>query len=150
MATRQQIREELQEAMRTGNNPRKQTFRLLLSSIKFADVEKGVEVDDQTVLTIIQKEIKMRKESIEGAEQANRSDLVSQNLAEIEILNELLPKQLSDDDLSAIIKETVQELGVTTPNQMGLVMKNVMPKVQGRAPGDKISKILKDLLTNKE
>lgn len=150
MTTRQRIREELQEAMRAGNNSRKQTFRLLLSSIKLADVEKGVEVDDQTVLSIIQKEIKMRKESIEGAEQANRSDLISQNQAEIEILNELLPKQLSDEELSAIIKETVLELGVTTPNQMGLVMKNVMPKVQGRAPGDKISKILKELLTNKE
>lgn len=150
MTTRQRIRQELQEAMRAGNNSRKQTFRLLLSSIQLADVEKGVEVDDQVVLSIIQKEIKMRKESIEGAQQANRSDLVAQSLAEIEILTEFLPKQLSDEELLAIIKETVQELGVTTPNQTGLVMKTVMPKVQGRAPGDKISKILKDLLTNKE
>ncbi len=148
MPIRQRIYADLKDAMKANNEARKQTIRLLLSSIKLADVEKGQEADDAVILSIVQKEIKMRHESIEGAQQAGREDLISQSKAEIEILNEYLPKQLTDDELREIVAAAIQELNVTAVNQTGLVMKNVMPKVQGRAPGDKISKMVKDILTD--
>jgi uncharacterized protein YqeY len=146
MSLRLELSEKLKSAMKAGDDSRKQTYRLLLASIKLADVEKGVATDDAGILSIVQKEIKMRHESIEGATKAGRADLIAQSEAEIKILQEFLPKQLSDDELETIVRDAIHELNVTAPNQTGLVMKTVMPKVQGRAAGDKISKMVRDIL----
>jgi uncharacterized protein len=148
MGLKQTIEAELKEAMRASDEPRKKTYRLLLSSVKLAEVESGKPLDDNNFLAIVQKEIKMRRESIEGAHQANRQDLVEQTEEEVTILEALLPKQLTEAELSQLVKAAIQETGATSPADTGKVMKAVMPKVQGRAPGERVSQVVRAILQN--
>ena len=148
MELRTQIEMGLKEAMKKGDEDRKRTYRLLLSSIKLAEVDKGAALDDPAVLSLIQKEIKIRRESLEGAQQAHREDLTRQPQAEIAILEDFLPKQMADEELAALIKSIIIETGASGPAGTGVVMKTLMPKIQGRAPGDKVSKMVRDILAN--
>jgi uncharacterized protein len=96
---------------------------------------------------LLQKEIKNRREATEEARKANRSDLVSDNEAEIKVLEGFLPKAMSAEDLRALAQAAVAETGATSQTDMGKVMKALMPKVAGRAAGDQVSAVVKDLLT---
>lgn len=138
----------LKNAMKTGDDLAKRTFRLAVASIKNAEIEKREELDDAAIISILQKEIKMRRESIEGAKAANREDIIAQNEAEIKLLETLLPGQLSEDELKILVKNTVAELGVTSPSQMGQVIKEVMVKAQGRAANNDISRVVKEILSS--
>ncbi len=148
MELRKQIETGLKDAMKSGDEDRKRTYRLLLASIKFAEIEKGAALDDPTILSLIQKEIKIRRESLEGAQQAHREDLTQQPLAEIAILEDFLPKQIGDEELASMIKTIIAETGASGPAGTGVVMKALMPKIQGRAPGDKVSKMVRDILAS--
>ncbi len=148
MGLKQTIEAGLKEAMRASDEPRKRTYRLLLSSVKLAEIESGKPLDDNAFLLIVQKEIKIRRESIEGARQANRQDLVEQTEEEVTILEALLPKQLTDTELSQLVKVAIQETGAVSPSDTGKVMKALMPKVQGRAPGDRVSQAVRTMLQN--
>ncbi len=138
----------LKNAMKTGDDLAKRTFRLAVASIKNAEIEKREELDDAAIISILQKEIKMRRESIEGAKAANREDIIAQNEAEIKLLETLLPGQLSEDELKILVKNTAAELGVTSPSQMGQVIKVVMAKAQGRAANNDISRVVKEILSS--
>ncbi|HNO93359.1 MAG TPA: GatB/YqeY domain-containing protein, partial [Anaerolineales bacterium] len=94
----------------------------------------------------IQKEVKNRREALEEAKKANRSDLIADNEAEIKVLEEFLPKAMSADELRALVQAAITETGAAAPSDMGKVMKIVMPKVAGRAPNDAISSMVKELL----
>jgi uncharacterized protein YqeY len=148
MELRKKIEDGLKEAMRSSDHTRKRTYRLLLASIKFAEVEKGSTLDDQAIQAIIQKEIKIRRESIDGAQQAHRDELSQQSLTEISILESFLPRQMSDEEIVTLIKSVVAETGAQGPAGTGQVMKAVMPKIQGRAPGDRVSRLVREILTN--
>lgn len=146
METKQKLETSLKEAMRANDAVRKTTIRMALSAIKLAEVEKNSPLDDATVLAIIQKEIKGRRESIQDAEKANRPELITAAEDEIKILNEFLPKQLTAEELTQLAKIAIQEVGAVSPTDMGKVMKILMPRVQGRIAGDQVSQILKQLL----
>jgi uncharacterized protein YqeY len=146
MDTRQAIEKALLEAMRNNDETAKRTLRLVLSSIKLADVEKGIRLDEAGVIAVIQKEIKSHRESILDAEKANRPDLADANQAGIVILESFLPKQLSDDELTGLVNEALAETGAKTPADMGKVMKALMPRVQGRVAGDRVSQVVRKLL----
>ncbi len=140
------LNELLHEAMKSKDDITRDTVRLVLTSLKLAEVEKKQEMDDAGILALIQKEIKTRHESINDYRKGNRQDLVDQAEKEIKVLEQFLPKQLSDEELKSIIQAAVTELGASTMADMGKVMKIVIPKVQGQAASDRISGFVKELL----
>jgi uncharacterized protein YqeY len=146
MDTRQSIENALHDAMRKNDEIARRTLRLALSTLKLTEVEKGTRLDEAGVVAVIQKEIKSHRESIADAEMANRADLVEANKAEITILESFLPKQLSDEELNSMVEEVMAETGAENPADMGKVMKALMPRVQGRVAGDRVSQAVRKLL----
>ena len=129
----------LHEAMKTKDDVARDTMRLLLTNLKLLEVEKKQTLDDTAILALIQKEIKSRHESIEEFKKGNRQDLVERSQAEIKVLEQFLPKQLSDEEVKAIVTATVAEIGATSMADMGKVMKAALPKMQGQAASDRVS-----------
>ena len=146
MSIKTQLNDSLKDAMKSGDEVRKRTVRMALASIKQAEVDKRVELDDAAVTGILQKEVKNRRESLEEARKANRADLIEANEAEIQVLEAFLPKAMPAEELRAIVQAAITETGASTPADMGKVMKVVMPKVAGRAPNDMISTTVRELL----
>ena len=146
MELRNRIDQSLKDALRSGDEVRKRTIRLILSAVKLAEVEKGQSLDNDALLAVIQKEIKIRKESIDGAQQAGRQDLLDETNKEIKVLEQFLPMQLSDSELRELVSMAIAETGAVSPADTGKVMKIVMPKVKGRATGDRISQIIREIL----
>jgi uncharacterized protein len=147
MDTRQQLDAALKDAMRANDEMRKQTVRMVLSAVKFAEVEKGARLDDASVIAVIQKEIKSRAEAMQDAQKAGRQDLSEKAQTEVNYLQTFLPQQLTTEELDALAREAVQETGASSPADMGRVMKAIMQKVQGRASGDQVSQAVRRLLT---
>lgn len=146
MKLKNEIQTALTAAMKARDEDTKRTLRLVMSSIKLSEVEDRGELDDSRILSILQKEVKTREDSIQEARQAGREDLVKAAEREIEILNQFLPKQMAADELSILAKQVIEETGATSIKDMGTVMKNLMPKLEGRASGQDASKIVRDLL----
>ena len=146
MSIKTQLNDSMKEAMKSGDEVRKRTVRMVLAAIKQAEVDKRVELDDMAVMNILQKEVKNRRESLEEAKKANRTDLVEANEAEIDILQAFLPKAMPADELRALVQAAISETGASSPSDMGKVMKAVMPKVAGRAPNDMVSATVRELL----
>ncbi len=146
MDIKTQLNESLKEAMRLKDNVRRDTLRMALAAIKQAEVDKRIALDDLAVIAVLQKEIKSRREALEEAHKANRADLVQANETEIAILEAFLPKALSTDELRQLVEAAIAESGASAPADMGKVMKAVLPKVAGRAPGDQVSAMVRELL----
>lgn len=147
MLTKKTFEEALHEAMRQKDEIAKNTYKILLSSTKMIEIEKGNTADDATIQTILQKEIKMRKESINEFQKGDRNDLI--NLAEIEIalLEKFLPAQLSDEEIKIFASEAINEVGASLPSDMGKVMKILVPRLAGKASADRISASVRSLLS---
>jgi len=149
MDIKTQLNESVKDAMRSGDEVRKRTLRMVLAAIKQTEVDKREEIDDMAVIGLIQKEVKNRRESIADAEKANRPDLIEENEAEIKVLEVFLPKAMPEDELKAIVEAAIAESGAASMAEMGKVMKIVMGKVAGRASNDKISSTVRELLQPK-
>ncbi len=147
MDLKSQLTEAMKESMKTKDELRLRTVRMVLAAIKQVEVDKRTALDDAAVMGLIQKEIKNRREAIEEAKKANRSDLISENEAEIKVLEVFLPKAMPAEELRALAQTAIAEVGAAGPADMGKVMKVIMPKVAGRAPNDQISAVVKELLT---
>ena len=147
MDIKTQLNESVKDAMRSGDEVRKRTVRMVLAAVKQVEVDKRIAIDDLAVVALIQKEIKDRREAIEEAKKANRPDLIEENEAEIKVLEVFLPKAMPAEELRALVQAAIDETGAAAPSDMGKVMKVVMPKVAGRAPNDMISAAVKELLT---
>ena len=148
MDTQKQIEKDFKDALRAGDEVRKRTLRLVLSSIKLVEVDKGESLEEGEVLAILQKEIKSRRESIADAEQAGRQDLIAETEEEISVLEGYLPQTLTQDEINSLAKEAIAEVGAESPQEMGKVMKVLMPRVQGRADGSVVSQTVRQLLTD--
>ncbi|MDT8380798.1 MAG: GatB/YqeY domain-containing protein [Brevefilum sp.] len=148
MKLKNEIQTALTAAMKARNEDTKRTLRLVMSSIKLSEVEDRGELDDSRILSILQKEVKTREDSIQEARQAGREDLVKAAEREIEILNQFLPKQMAADELKVLAKQVIEETGATSIKDMGTIMKNLMPKLEGRASGQDASKTVRELLQN--
>ena len=146
MDTKVKLNEAMKESMKSGDELRKRTIRMVLAAVKQVEVDKRTDLDEMAVTALIQKEVKNRREALEEAKKANRSDLIADNEAEIKVLEEFLPKAMSTDELRALVQAAITETGAAAPSDMGKVMKIVMPKVAGRAPNDAISSMVKELL----
>lgn len=148
MSLKTQLEGALKDAMRANDDLHKRTLRMALAAIRLAEIEKGrgSVMDEPAVLAILQKEIKARQESIADAERAGRPDLVKEALDEVHVLEAFLPKQLSAAELEALARQAVAEVGATSIREMGQVMKILMPRLAGRAPGDQASQVVRQLL----
>lgn len=135
--------------MKSGDEVRKRTVRMVLAAVKQVEVDKRIELDDMAIMALLQKEIKNRRESLEEAKKANRPDLIEANEAEIKVLEVFLPKAMPAEELRALVQAAITETGAAGPADMGKVMKIVMPKVAGRAPNDAVSAAVKELLQPK-
>lgn len=146
MSQKQILDNALHEAMKSNNEIKKRTIRMVLANIKLAEVEAGMALDDNGIFSIIQKEIKSRNEAIADAQKANRPDLVAEAEAEIKILGEFLPKQLSDTELIELIHQVIQDVSASGLKDMGKVIKETMARVQGRASGSVVSQLVRNQL----
>jgi uncharacterized protein YqeY len=149
MALKTQLNDSMKDAMKSGDEVRKRTVRMALAAVKQVEVDKRVELDDAAIMALLQKEIKNRRESLEDARKANRSDLIEANQAEIKVLEAFLPRAMPVEDLRALVQAAVTESGATSPADMGKVMKLVMPRVAGRAPNDIVSATVREILQPK-
>jgi len=136
----------MKDAMKARDAVRKNTLSMALAAIKQVEVDKRVALDDAAVISLLQKEIKNRREAIEEGRKANRPDLISANEAEIAVLETFLPEAMPAEELRALVQAAIAETGAAAPNEMGKVMKVVIPKVAGRAPNDAISAVVRELL----
>jgi uncharacterized protein YqeY len=146
METKAKLETALKEAMKAGDDVRKRTVRMALAAIRQAEIDRQVKLDEAGVLSILQKEIKTRKESIEEAHKANRADLIAANEAELAALDTFMPQAMSADELGVLVDAAIAEVGAASPSDMGKVMKALLPKVAGRAPGDQVSAAVRQRL----
>jgi hypothetical protein len=146
METKVQLEFALREAMKAGDDVRKRTVRMVLAAVRQVEIDRQVKLDEAAVLAIIQKEIKTRKDAVEEARGANRPDIVAATDAEIVVLQAYLPQAVSADELNALVVEAIAEAGATSPADMGKVMKLLLPRLAGRAPGDQVSAAVRQLL----
>ena len=147
MNTKEKLNADLKDAMRAQDALRKRVLRLAIAAIKNAEIEKQAELTEDEVIKVLQKEVKERRDTIEGAQKAGRADLVAEAEAEIAALEAYLPQQLSEAELETLVRATIAEVGATSMQDMGKVMGAVMPKIQGRAEGKAVSQMVRKLLT---
>jgi len=140
MTFQERIDADLKDAMRAKEAGKLSVLRGLKSALKYAAIEKAeAGLDDATAVQVIRKQVKQRQDSIESFEKGGRPELAAKEKEELEILNTYLPKGLSAEELSAIVRETIAEVGATSKAQMGAVMKALQAKVAGRADGKALS-----------
>lgn len=148
MSLKQDIEQEYIVAFKAKNEIAINTFRMLKTAIKNKEIALGSEADDNLITEVIAKEVKTRKESAEEFKKANRPELAQKEEAEIAILAKFLPEQLGEEKISEIVKQAITKINATGPQDMGRVMKEIMPQVKGKADGATVSKIVQSSLKN--
>ena len=144
---KQKITEDLKQAMKSGDTVKRSILRMLLSSMNNAEIAKQAVLDESDILGVIAKEVKQHHESIESFKQGNRQDLVSKEEAELAILQGYLPQQLTHEEIVAAAREVITAVGAGGPGDKGRVMKELMPRLKGRADGKEINEVVTELLS---
>jgi uncharacterized protein YqeY len=147
MTLQERLTEDFKAAMKAHDEVKKNTLSFARAAIKQVEVDTRKEVEDADVLAILKKQVKMRKDALADFEKAGRTDLLDSYNAEIEILEAYLPEQMSEEQIRKLVTETAAEVGVEGGKQnMGKLMKSVMPKVKGLADGNTVRKIIEEFL----
>ena len=141
------INDDVKTAMREKDKARLATLRLITAAIKQKEVDDRIELNDEQVVTILEKMLKQRKDSIEQFEKAGRDELAAQEKSEIEIIQIYMPEQLSGDEIEALIKEAIASTGAESMKDMGKVMGQLKPKLAGKADMGAVSGKIKALLS---
>lgn len=144
----EKINDDMKVAMKSQDKEKLNVVRMLKSAVQLAKIELKHELSDEEVVDVVSKQIKMRKDSIQEFTKAGRNDLAEQYEKEVEILNDYMPEQLSLEEVNSIIDEVFESVKPTSPKQMGLIMKEVNPKVRGKFDMGEVSKLIKDRLSN--
>lgn len=144
---KERLMQDLKGAMRSGDQTKVSVIRLLRSAIGYEEVTKGKDLDDASVVEVVAKQVKQRRESIEAYKQGNRPDLVSKEEAEMNVLLQYLPKQLTREELVALAQQVIAEVGARGPQDKGKVMGRLMPQVRGKAEGNLVNQVVTDLLS---
>ena len=148
MSLKDQLAEDLKDAMRQGDDTRKSALRMAIAAIKNAEVAAIKQFDDAEVIGVIGKQAKQRRESIEEFGKANRQDLVDKEAAELKVLETYLPAQMSREDVIAVARKVVEEAGAKGPSDKGRVMAALMPRLAGQADGKTVNEVVTELLAN--
>jgi uncharacterized protein YqeY len=148
MSLKEKLQNDLTDAMRARDEIRSSTIRMILTSIKNEEVagKEARELNDAEMITVLSREAKKRREAAEAFDQAGAKDRADQERAEGVVIAEYLPKQLSEDEIKALIAAAMAETGADSPAQMGLVMKWLQPKIAGKADGGLVSSLVKAAL----
>jgi len=149
MALKEKLQNDLTAAMRARDEVRSSTIRMILTAIKNEEVsgKEARELSDAEVITALSREAKKRREAAEAFEQAGASDRAEMEKAEGLVIAEYLPAQLSESEIKELIAAAISETGATGPQQMGVVMKSIQPKIAGRADGGLVSSLVKAALS---
>jgi hypothetical protein len=140
------MNDALKEAMKNKDTPRRDVIRLALSAIKQVEIDTQGEVTAEKALDILQKEAKKRRESVDEAIKSGREDIADQEKFELSVLEEFLPRQLSREEVEAIVREVIADTGAESAKDMNKVMGPVMARVKGVADGRLVNQVVKDLL----
>ena len=144
------INDDMKLAMKSQDKEKLSVIRMLKSAIQLVAIEKKHDLSDEEVIDVLSKQIKMRKDYIEEFLKANRADLVNQYSSEIDVIMSYMPEQLDINDVTKIIDDAFNMVNPTSAKQMGLIMKEVTPKVKGKFDMGEVSKIIKEKLSSLE
>jgi len=143
---KQKLMDDLKQAMRGGDKVRRSVIRLVMAAIKNAEIARQAALEDADILGIIAKEVRQRQESIEAFRLGNRHDLVTQEEAELAVLNEYLPPQMTREEIIAKARRVIEEVGAQGPADKGKVMPKLIAQLKGRADGREINAVVTELL----
>lgn len=146
MSLKEQLLEDMKVAMRQKDAVSKNAIQMARAAILQNEKDNRITLDDDGIIDVIAKEVKKRRDVLPDYEKSGRQDLADELKAEINALMKYLPRQLTEEELEAIVRQTVDETGASSPRDMGKVMQAVMPKVKGRADGKVVSAIVKRIL----
>jgi len=147
MGLLEKITDDMKKAMKNKNKDRMQVLRLLRSDLKKAKIDKKGEFTEEDAMNVITKAAKNRKESIESYKKGDREDLVKAEQKELEVIEEYLPEQMSDEEIKELVDEVIEETGASSMQDIGKVMGSIMPKVKGKADGSKVQVIVRSKLS---
>ncbi len=145
---KQKLNDDLRQAMRSGDKVRRSTIRLLMAAIGNAEIARRDALEDDDILGIIAKEARLRKESIEAFKQGDRQDLVAQEEAELAVLQEYLPQQISREEILEAARLIIEEVGARGPGDKGKVMPKLIAQLKGKADGREINTVVTELLAS--
>jgi len=145
---KQKLVEDLKQALRGGDKVRRSVIRLVMAAIKNAEIARQVTLEDADILGVIAKEARQRRESIEAFRQGNRQDLVTQEEAELAILQQYLPQQMSREEIIAEARQVIEEVGARGPGDKGKVMPKLIAQLKGKADGREINAVVTELLAS--
>ncbi len=148
MSLKEQLANDLKDAIRQRDESRKIAIRMAITAIKNAEIEKRAALSEADVLTIVGKEAKQRRESIAEFEKADRNDLVQKEQAELKVLQTYLPAQVSRDEIAEAAREVIAEVGAGGPSDKGKVMPVLIGRLSGRAEGREINEVVTELLAS--
>jgi uncharacterized protein YqeY len=138
----ERIDQDLKTAMRGGDKLALSVLRMLKSDLKYKQIELNRDLSEDDCVGVLAAAAKKRRDAIAGFEKGGREDLVKQEKSELELINKYLPEQISDDELAKLVDEVIAETSAATPADLGLVMKNIMPKLKGRVDGRKVNELV--------
>ena len=145
---KQKLTDDLKQAMRDGDKVRRSVIRLAMAAIKNAEIARQTTLDDTDILGVIAKEARQRQESIDVFRQGNRPDLVAQEEAELAVLKEYLPRQITREEIIAAARQVIAEVGAQGPGDKGKVMPQLIAQLKGKAEGREINAIVPELLSS--
>lgn len=146
MSLAERLNDDMKQAMKAQDKFRLSTIRMVRASVKNQEIELRRPLEDNEVLDILSREVKQRKDSLQEFKKAGRDDLTKDLEAEIAIIAQYLPEQLTEEEIKAIVTQTIQETGTSSKADMGKLMGALMPKVKGRADGKLVNQIVQQLL----
>lgn len=147
MSLKERLMSDLKDAMREGDQRRKDAIRMIRAAIKNREIERQQEIGDEEVLEIIAQEVKRRKEALEMFEKAGRDDLVEKEKAQLEVLLSYMPEQLSREEIEKVVQDIVDEMNATSIRQLGPVMGKAMAELKGRAEGSVVNEVAREILS---
>ena len=146
MSIRERLEEDIRNAMRSRSQQRLEALRFLKSAINRVEIDRRVTLDDDGVTEVIVRQVKDRRDSIRMFQEGNRQDLVEKESADLVVLEEYMPPQLGEEELVALIEDTIRQVGAETIRDKGKVMGRLMPQVQGKADGQQVNAIVTRML----
>ena len=149
MSLRSRLEQDLRDSMRRGDAPRRSVMRYLRAEIHNEEIASQTELEDDAITRVLGRQAQQRRDSIEAYAKGNRQDLVDKEKAELAIILEYLPEQMSAEEVAKLVQKAIDEVGAIGPQDMGKVMGQVMPQVSGRAEGRQVSAIVQELLKEK-
>jgi len=146
MSLKDQIMDDFKKAMKNREKERLNTLKMMKSDIRNKEIEKGEELSDADIRSILSKQAKNHEDSIEQYQDGGREDLAEKEERELEIIREYLPEPLSSEELRTLVEETIEDIGASDMSDMGDVMDEIMPQVRGRADGGQVNQLVREML----